>query len=119
MRGAAARGARIGDDLADQRERSAGSGPSSIQWNESNIKTSYSNVCNVTGTREEITLLFGIGKTLQGDPVLRVDLSDRIILSPFAAKRLATLLNNVLSTYEERFGPLAGEPQVPLTTTKN
>lgn len=105
--------------MAQQKERPAGAGPTSIQWDDTNIKTSYSNVCNVTGTREEITLLFGIGKPLQGESVLKVDLSDRVILSPFAAKRLATLLNNVISSYEERFGSLAVEPQPPLTTTRN
>ncbi|HVO84316.1 MAG TPA: DUF3467 domain-containing protein [Syntrophobacteria bacterium] len=37
---------------------------------------------------------------------MTVQLSDRIVLSPFAAKRLAVLLNNVLRDYESRFGAL-------------
>jgi hypothetical protein len=35
-----------------------------------------------------------------------VQLTDRIILSPFAAKRLAALLGNVIREYETRFGQL-------------
>jgi len=30
-----------------------------IVWDDSKMNTSYANVCNVLGTREEITLLFG------------------------------------------------------------
>ena len=53
--------------------------------------------------------LFPIGdeSSLAGRPKeVTVKLSDRIILSPFAAKRLATLLNNGIRDYEFRFGPL-------------
>jgi uncharacterized protein DUF3467 len=38
-----------------------------------------------------------------------VRLSDRIILSPFAAKRLAVLIGNVVNEYEKRFGTLSIE----------
>jgi hypothetical protein len=78
-----------------------------IRWDDSNMRSSYANVCNVTGTREEIVLLFGMNQAWRaGQKELTVKLSDRIILSPFAAKRLATLLNNVIRDYEFRFGPL-------------
>jgi hypothetical protein len=39
-----------------------------------------------------------------GQKELKVQLSDRIVMSPFAAKRFATLLNNVIKDYEKRFG---------------
>ena len=35
---------------------------------------------------------------------IQVKLSSRVILSPFAAKRMAMLLNNVMQQYEARFG---------------
>ena len=104
--------------MAEQKDPAKAT-PTSIEWNESNSETSYSNVCNVTGTREEVTLLFGIGKPTQGESVLRVDLSNRVILSPYAAKRLSVLLGNVVSTYEQRFGSLDVEQPPPLTTTRN
>ncbi len=78
-----------------------------IRWDDSNMRSSYANVCNVAGTREEIVLLFGMNQAWQaGQKEVTVQLSDRIILSPFAAKRLATLLSNVVRDYEFRFGSL-------------
>ena len=95
-----------------------------IDWDDSNMKSSYANVCNVNGTREEVVLFFGISNPtgLAGDPQVRVQLSDRVILSPFAAKRLAQLLGNVVSAYEQRFGSLEPDPagqQSVVPTVKN
>ncbi len=45
-----------------------------------------------------------------GQKKVTVQLSDRIVLSPFAAKRLAVLLNNVMRDYESRFGAMEFEP---------
>jgi len=78
-----------------------------VKWDDSGMKTSYANVCNVASTREEVTLLFGTNQTWHNDPKeVSVHLSDRIILSPFAAKRLVLLLGNVVGEYEKRFGQL-------------
>jgi hypothetical protein len=41
-----------------------------------------------------------------GQKELKVQLTDRIVLSPFAAKRLTTLLSNVLKNYEAQYGSL-------------
>jgi hypothetical protein len=78
-----------------------------VRWDDTNMKSSYANVCNVASTREEVVLLFGVNQawnTAQRE--IPVQLSDRIILSPHAAKRLSVLLNNVLREYEARFGAL-------------
>jgi hypothetical protein len=91
--------------------RAAGTaaGPT-IRWDDSNLKSSYANVCNVSSTREEVVLVFGINSAWErGQSEVPVSLSDRIILSPFAAKRLATLLTNVMREYESRFGALSVE----------
>jgi hypothetical protein len=95
-----------------------GSATPQIVWDDSNMSTSYANVCNVTSTREEVTLLFGTNQTWNtGQKQVQINLSDRVILSPFAAKRLVMLLNNVVGQYEQRFGKLdidvgaAGEPK--------
>jgi len=77
-----------------------------VKWDDTGMKTSYANVCNVAGTREEVTLLFGTNQTGLNDEAVSVRLSDRIILSPYAAKRLAALMNNVVQQYEKRFGVL-------------
>jgi hypothetical protein len=84
-----------------------------IRWDDSNIKSSYANVCNVSSTREEVVLAFGTNQAWErGQPEVRVELSHRIILSPFAAKRLSHLLTNVLRDYESRFGVLNLEARV-------
>jgi hypothetical protein len=46
-----------------------------------------------------------------GQKEVAVQLSDRIVVSPFAAKRLAVILNNVMRDYESRFGLLEAEPR--------
>lgn len=78
-----------------------------VVWDDTSMRTSYANVSNVLGTREEITLLFGSNQTWQaGQGDVRVILSDRIVLNPYAAKRLLLLLNKGLTEYESRFGEL-------------
>jgi len=94
-----------------QSPQAGGTSPK-VQWDDSNITNSYANVCNVSSSREEVVLVFGINKAWErGRQEVQVQLTDRIILSPFAAKRLAGLLNNVLKQYESRFGPLENAPQ--------
>jgi hypothetical protein len=81
-----------------------------VRWDDSKMTSTYANVCNVSSTREEVTLLFGTNQTWHtGQRELAVQLSDRIILNPFAAKRLSSLLNNIMKEYESRFGKLKVE----------
>ncbi len=82
-------------------------GQTRILWDDANMRSVYANVANVAGGREEIVLLFGLNQAWHaGQKEVKVQLSDRIVMSPFAAKRLALLLNNVLSDYEAKFGKL-------------
>ena len=91
-----------------------------IVWDDSNMRSAYANVSNVAGTREEIVLLFGMNQAWHaGQKEVKVQLTDRIVLSPFAAKRLSMLLNNVLQDYERRYGELTvGAPQAPPSTVQ-
>jgi hypothetical protein len=83
-----------------------------VRWDTSKMTSTYANVCNVSSTREEVTLLFGTNQTwYTGQDELKVELSDRIVMSPFAAKRLSALLANVMREYERRFGSLPIEPE--------
>ena len=78
-----------------------------IRWNDQNMRNTYANVCNVSSTKEEVTLLFGTNQAWrQGQEEVAIDLSDRIMMSPHAAKRLQRLLSNVVDEYEKRFGSL-------------
>jgi len=83
-----------------------------IKWDDSNMKSAYANVCNVSSTREEVVLLFGVNQAWnRGQKEVVIQLTDRIIVSPFAAKRLSLLLNSVVKEYESRFGTLNIEAQ--------
>ena len=82
-------------------------GMAKVIWDDSKMTTSYANICNVLGTREEIMLLFGANQAWHGgQKEVTVLLSNRIVLNPFAAKRLAQLLNQGLNEYEARYGEL-------------
>jgi len=78
-----------------------------IKWDDSNMKSAYANVCNVSSTREEVVMLFGVNQAWnRGQKEVTIQLTDRIIVSPFAAKRLSMLLGAVVKEYENRFGTL-------------
>jgi hypothetical protein len=99
-------------DVNGDKNAQAGGQPK-IVWDDSKMRSVYCNVSNVAGGREEIVLLFGMNQAWHsGQKEIKVDLSDRVVLSPFAAKRLSILLNNVLADYEKRYGVLdVGTPQ--------
>jgi len=78
-----------------------------VRWDNTTMRSSYSNVCNVAGTREEIVLLFGMNQSFNADQnEMMIQLNDRIVLSPFVAKRLAGLLDAVIKDYESKYGTL-------------
>jgi hypothetical protein len=82
-----------------------------IKWDDANMKSSYANVCNVTSTREEVVLLFGMNQAWnRGQKEVTIHLTDRIVVSPYAAKRLSMLLQGVVGEYEKRFGTLNIDP---------
>lgn len=82
------------------------SGPK-VNWDDSDLRTTYANVVNATSTREEVSVFFGVNKTWNGaDGEFDVKLTDRMVLNPYAAKRLALLLAGVLTQYEKRYGKL-------------
>lgn len=78
-----------------------------IKWDDSGMRSSYANVANVSSTQEEVVLMFGINQSWNvAQREVTVQLAERIILSPFAAKRLANILTNVMREYEARFGEI-------------
>jgi len=92
------------DTRADARAAQEGT---RIKWDDTGMKSSYANVCNVTSTREEVVLLFGMNQAWnRGQKEVTIHLTDRIVVSPYAAKRLSMLLQGVVTEYEKRFGTL-------------
>lgn len=95
------------EEKVEVREVPRPSGTPKVKWNTESMRSSYANVCNATCTREEVVLLFGQNQSWSGtEDEVTVELAERVILSPFAAKRLSLLLNGVVQQYESRFGEL-------------
>lgn len=87
----------------------AANGGQKLRFDTAGIKSTYCNVCNATSTREEVVVNFGVNKTWDmAGSELEVQLEHRIILSPFAAKRLQELLTRLMSEHEARYGQLKG-----------
>ena len=83
-----------------------------LRWDDTRMATHFANVVNIQSTREQVDLFFGTNQTWNfakegaNEGVLSIELSNRVILSPFAAKRLSLALNGVLREYEQRYGAL-------------
>lgn len=118
-----------GDFMTAEKENKGGKAPQSapprqagnqpkIVWDSTNLRSAYANVFNVAGAREEFVLLFGMNQAFDaGQQELKVQLTDRVVLSPFAAKRLSILLSNVIKDYEKRYGTLDIDSPQPDTAT--
>jgi hypothetical protein len=95
------RGSAVGTQVKAEGEQSR------VRWNTAELKSSYCNVANATSTREEVVLNFGVNQNWdRAAPELEIQLQHRIILSPFAAKRLNDLLGRLLKEYETRYGEM-------------
>ena len=79
-----------------------------LVWDDSRMATNFANVVNIHSTREQLDLLFGISQSPGAsiENTLSIAVSNRIILSPFAAKRLSTALVSVMREYESRYGAI-------------
>ncbi|MBC7938860.1 MAG: DUF3467 domain-containing protein [Chitinophagaceae bacterium] len=96
----------VDESVADE-----GSAPAAprVVWNDAAMDSSFANVINVVNTREEFILLFGTNRSWNPAEAQewKVDLSNRITLTPHAAKRLQILLQQRLQDYEERVGSIS------------
>ena len=85
-----------------------------VKWDDSNMSTSYADVCNVSYTREEIVLLFGMSQAMySGQRVRTARLTGQMILNPFVAKKLSNHLRKVILEYDSKYG----SPDVEFTTS--
>lgn len=78
-----------------------------LRMNTASVKSSYCNMVNVTTTREEVVMNFGVNESWdRGAAEYDVRLEHRIVMSPFAAKRLTQMLGKLVEEYETRYGEL-------------
>src|SRR3546814_20086483 len=80
-----------------------------LKFRTDHLKSSYCNMANVTSTREEVVLNFGVNQNWDqpADPAreLEVDMQHRVILSPVAARRLSDALTHLMRASALRPGP--------------
>jgi Protein of unknown function (DUF3467) len=92
---------------ASPKKPAAAAAPQPVRVHTANLKSSYCNTMSANITREEVVLNFGINQNWdRGSDASEISLEHRIILSPFAAKRLAQLLQKLVADYEGRHGEL-------------
>lgn len=78
-----------------------------VNWNTSHLKSSYVNFANANSTQEEVVLNFGMNNNWDRQASeVEIELTHRIVMSPFAAKRLADLMNKLVAQYESRYGKM-------------
>ena len=88
----------------------AGNAPA-VEWDDTKMATHFANVVSLQSTLEQVDLFFGTNRTwnVEDGGSVSVELSNRIILTPLAAKRLWTVLGGVLREHESRYGSLIVE----------
>ena len=78
-----------------------------VVWNDSNMKSLNVNATNVVGGREEIMMLLGLNKAWNvNQGKVNVDIAERVVMTPYTAKRLAIMLAATLKAYEAKFGQI-------------
>lgn len=78
-----------------------------LQIDDSTTPITYSTTVRVWGSAEEINLDFaGPLRPTNQPKVARLKIDQRLVLNPWAAKRLAIALGQAVSRYEQTYGPL-------------
>ncbi|MEI7862723.1 MAG: DUF3467 domain-containing protein [Planctomycetota bacterium] len=85
--------------------------PVQVPVDESHILATYANFCRVTGTPEELIVDFGLNKQVTGTSPETIQLTQRIIVNFFTAKRLAYALQMAVARHEQAFGMLETDVQ--------
>jgi hypothetical protein len=94
-----------------EEQQSARPEPVQVPVDESHIAATYANFCRVTGTPEELIVDFGLNKQVGGTSPETIQLTQRIIVNFFTAKRLAYALGHAVARHEQAFGTLETDVQ--------
>lgn len=93
------------------RARAQDSTPQPLRVDERDIHATYANFVRVTGTPEELIVDFGLNKQVVGDAIDPINLTQRLVLNFFTAKRLAVALQMAVQRHEAAFGHLETDVQ--------
>ena len=78
---------------------------------DSNVLSNYANFCRVTGSPEELIVDFGMNAQPMNSNDKPVEISQRIVLNFFTAKRLLHALHVSIRRHEEVFGNIETDIQ--------
>ena len=97
--------------IEEQAREQTGQQQIRIRLDEREMKTTYANAFRTNGTAEEIMLDFGINfasptPAQQNQPEILFQVSNRIVLIYYSAKRLAITLGQLIRRHEEQFGEM-------------
>ena len=85
--------------------------PGQVEVNDTKALAAYANFCRVTGTPEELIVDFGLNKNMSPEPGESIEISQRLIVNFYTAKRLLAALHMAVSRHEAAFGPLETDVQ--------
>jgi hypothetical protein len=77
----------------------------------SKAHAAYSNFCRVTGTPEELIIDFGLNSQPMGVPTEPIEVTQRIVVNYFTAKRMLAALSMSVQRHEAAFGVLETDVQ--------
>ncbi len=83
-----------------------GQGQIQVSVDDSHAGVTYSSTARVWGSAEEINLDFAGPLRPTGNNTATLKIDQRVILNPWAAKRLAMLLQQTIQRYESTYGEI-------------
>jgi hypothetical protein len=82
-----------------------------LRIDDAQATTHYSSTSRIWGSAEEIIIDFSQGIRPAGPNAAVLKIDSRIILSPFAAKRLALALGQTVQRFEQTYGVIEIDPR--------
>ena len=82
-----------------------------VQVDTSKTHAAYANFCRVTGTPEELIIDFGLNTQPMGVPSEPIEITERIVMNYYTAKRMMAALQMSLQRHEQAFGILETDVQ--------
>jgi hypothetical protein len=97
--------------VEEQARQQTGQQEIRIRVEDRGAATGYANAFRTNATAEEVMLDFGINSVVpatspEARPEILFQVSQRIVMNLYSAKRLAITLSQVIRRHEEQFGPL-------------
>lgn len=97
--------------IEEQAREQTGQQQVRLRVDERNMGSCYANAFRTQGTAEEVILDFGMNLVApspqgQNQPEILFQISERVILNYYSAKRLAITLSQLIRRHEEQFGEL-------------